>query len=83
MAMVRCQEDKASWGVVSDEPTGVTIFEASGLRVDIEAHFLDASSNGWPLESSWSRSAAAWERLCWVLARTTLSLVAQDPEVVQ
>jgi len=52
MAMVRCQEDKASWGVVSDEPTGVTIFEASGLRVDIEAHFLDASSNGWPLESS-------------------------------
>jgi hypothetical protein len=53
------------------------------LRFDIEANFLDDKSHGFPLESSLIRSAAALERLCLVLAITTLYLVAQGTEVVQ
>ena len=83
MAMVRCQDDKESWLVVSDEPTEVKTFEEYGLRFDIEENFLDDKSNGFQLESSLIRSAAALERLCLVLAITTLYLVAQGTEVVQ
>lgn len=83
MAMVRCQDDKESWLVVSDEPTAVKTFEEYGLRFDIEENFLDDKSNGFQLESSLIRSAAALERLCLVLAITTLYLVAQGTEVVQ
>jgi hypothetical protein len=43
---------------------------------------LDDQSNGFQLESSLIRSAAALERLCLVLALTTLYLVAQGTEVV-
>jgi hypothetical protein len=70
-------------GVVSAEPTAVKTFEEYGWRCDIEEHFLDDQSHGFQLASSWIRSAAALERLCWVLAITTLSLVAQGTEVVQ
>jgi hypothetical protein len=83
MAMVRCQDDKESWFVVSDEPTEVKTFEEYGWRFDIEANVLDDKSPGFQLESSWIRSAAALERLCLVLAITTLYLVAQGTEVVQ
>lgn len=83
LAMARCHESKEYWFVVSDEPTDVQTFEEYGLRFDIEENFLDDKSNGFQLEASLIRSAAALERLCLVLAITTLYLVAQGTEVVQ
>ncbi len=68
--------------MVSDEPTESRTFEEYGLRFDIEENFLDDKSNGFQLESSLIRSANALERLCCVLALTTLYLVAQGTEVV-
>jgi hypothetical protein len=53
-----------------------------GWRFEIEEKFLDDTSNGFPLESSLLRAAAALERRCLVLALTTLSRVAQGTEVV-
>jgi hypothetical protein len=73
---------KEYWFVVSDEPTEAKTFEEYGLRFDIEENFLDDKSNGFQLESSLIRSATALERLCCVLAITTLYLVAQGTEVV-
>jgi hypothetical protein len=43
---------------------------------------LDDTSNGFQLESSLIGSAQALERLCLVLAITTLYWVSQGPEVV-
>jgi hypothetical protein len=43
---------------------------------------LDDTSNGFPLESSLLRSVMALERLCGVVAITTLYLVSQGTEVV-
>jgi hypothetical protein len=71
-----------SWFVVSDEPTESKTFEEYGRRFDIEENFLDDTSNGFQLESSLIRSANALERLCCVLAITTLYLVAQGTAVV-
>jgi hypothetical protein len=68
--------------VVSDEPTTATTFEEYGWRFDIEENFLDDKSNGCQLESSLIRSAKSLERLCGVLAITTLYLVSQGTEVV-
>ena len=73
---------KEYWFVVSDEPTEAKTFEEYGLRFDIEENFFDDKSNGFQLESSLIRSATALERLCCVLAITTLYLVAQGTEVV-
>jgi hypothetical protein len=70
------------WFVVSDERTESKTFEEYGLRFDIEENFLDDKSNGFQLESSLIRSAKALERLCCVLAMTTLYLVAQGTAVV-
>jgi hypothetical protein len=50
--------------------------------LDIEENFFDDQSHGFPLESSLIRSAQAFERLCGVLAITTLSRVAQGTAVV-
>jgi hypothetical protein len=58
-------------------------FEEYRLRFDIEANFLDDKSNGFQLESSLIRSAKALERLCLVLALTTLYLVSQGTEVMK
>jgi Transposase DDE domain len=71
------------WYVLSDEPTEAKTFEEYGLRFDIEENFLDDQSNGFQLESSLIRSAQALTRLCFVLAMTTLYLVAQGTEVVK
>ena len=51
--------------------------------IEIEAIFLDDKSNGFQLESSLIRSAKALERLCFVLAMTTLYLVSVGTEVVK
>jgi hypothetical protein len=71
------------WYVLSDEPTDEKTFKEYGLRFDIEENFLDDKSNGFQLESSLIRSAQALTRLCFVLAMTTLYLVAQGTEVVK
>jgi hypothetical protein len=82
LALGRPIGSKESWFVVSDEPTEAKTVEEYGRRFDIEENFLDDKSNGFQLESSLIRSANALERLCCVLAITTLYLVAQGTEVV-
>jgi hypothetical protein len=71
------------WVVVSDEPVSTETFVEYGLRFDIEENFLDDKSNGFHLESSRLRSAQVLERLCLVLALTTLYLVSQGTQVVE
>lgn len=83
LAVGRPQDSKEYWFVVSDEPTAPKTFEEYGLRFDIEENFLDDKSNGFHLEASLLRSAKSIERLCGVLALTTLYLVAQGTEVVK
>jgi Transposase DDE domain len=83
LALARRKDGKEEWFVVSDEPTELQTFEEYGLRFDIEENFLDDKSNGFQLESSLIRSAKALERLCLVLALTTLYLVCQGTEVVK
>jgi hypothetical protein len=82
LALGRPIDSKESWCVVSDEPTASKTCVEYGWRFDIEENFLDDKSNGFPLESSLIRSAHALERLCGVLALTTLSRVAQGTAVV-
>ena len=83
LAVARPLASDEYWYVISDEPTEVKTLEEYGLRFDIEENFLDDKSNGFQLESSLIRSAQALTRLCFVLAMTTLSLVAQGTAVVQ
>jgi hypothetical protein len=82
LASARRQDGQEERLVVSDEPTTVKTCEEYGLRFDIAEHCLDDQSNGFQLESSLIRSAAALERLCLVLAISTLSLVSQGVEVL-
>jgi hypothetical protein len=82
LALGRPQGSQEYWFVVSDEPTEAKTFEEYGMRFDIEENFLDDKSNGFQLESSLLRSANALERLCCVLAISTLYLVVQGTEVV-
>lgn len=82
VALARLNNGTETWYIVSDEPTGVETFDEYGCRFNIEENFLDDKSNGFQLESSLIRSADALSRLCFVLAMTTLFLVAQGVEVV-
>jgi Transposase DDE domain len=82
LALGRPQDRKEDWFVVSDEPTELKTFEEYRRRFDIEENFLDDKSNGFQLESSLIRSAKALERLCCMLAITTLYLVAQGTAVI-
>ncbi len=72
-----------TWYVISDEPAELKTLQEYGLRFDIEENFLDDKSNGFQLESSLIRSAEALERLCFVLAMTTLYLVSLGTDVVK
>jgi hypothetical protein len=83
LALARLRGSKECWFVVSDEPTDLHTFDEYGLRFDIEENFLDDKSNGFQLESSQLRSPEALSCLCFVLAITTLYLVAQGTEVVK
>jgi hypothetical protein len=83
LAVARPVGSDEYWQVISDEPTTVETLEEYGLRFDIEENFLDDKSNGFQLESSLIRSAEALERLCLVLAMTTLYLVSLGTAVVQ
>ncbi len=82
LALARHTHTGEVWYVVSDEPTSVHTFVEYGWRFDIEENFLDDKSNGFQVESSRLRDAAAVERLCLVLAVATLYLVAQGTHVV-
>jgi hypothetical protein len=83
LALAHLAENGERWRVVSDEPTNLLTLDEYGLRFDIEENFLDDKSNGFQLESSLIRSAAALTRLGLVLALTTLYLVVQGTEVVK
>jgi hypothetical protein len=83
VAIARHPGSNEFWIVVSSEPTSMTTFEEYGLRFDIEENFLDDKSNGFQLEASLIRSADALDRLCFVLAITTLYLVSQGTVVVE
>jgi hypothetical protein len=83
LAVARPLGSEEYWYVISDEAAGLKTFEEYGLRFDIAENFLDDKSNGFQLEDSLIRSAAALERLCCVLAITTLSLVSVGTSVVQ
>jgi len=83
LALARHTSNGEYWYVVSDEPTSVQTFVEYGWRFDIEENFLDDKSNGFQLESSLVRDAAALTRLCLVLAVTTLYLLAQGTQVVR
>ena len=82
LALGRPKDSQEYWFVVSDEPPELKTFEEYGLRFEIEENCLDDKSNGFQLESSLIRSANALERLCCMLAITTLYLVAQGTEVL-
>jgi hypothetical protein len=83
LALARLRGGKECWFVVSDELTDLLTFDEYGLRFDIEENFLDDKSNGFQLESSQLRSPESLSRLCFVLAITTLYLVAQGTAVVK
>jgi len=83
LGLARHPHSKEFWYVVSSEPTSNLTFKEYGLRFDIEENFLDDKSNGFQLESSLIRSAEALNRLCFVLAMTTLFLVSQGTVVVE
>ena len=82
LALGRPIDSKDYGFVVSDEPTAAKTCVEYGRRCDIEENFLDDQSNGVQLESSLIRSAQALERLCGVLALTTVYWVAQGTAVV-
>jgi hypothetical protein len=83
LAVARPLGSDEYWYVVSDEAAELKTLEEYGLRFDIEENFLDDKSNGFQLESSLIRSAKALERLCLVLAMTTLYLVSVGTSVVK
>jgi len=83
LAIGRPLDSNERWMVISDEPTDLETFREYGLRFDIEENFLDDKSNGFQLEASLIRSAPALERLCLVLAITTLYLVSQGTHIVE
>jgi hypothetical protein len=83
LAVARPLASDEYWYVISDEPTDVQSLQEYGLRFGIEENFLDDKSNGFQLESSLIRSSEALERLCFVLAITTLYLVSVGTDVVQ
>jgi hypothetical protein len=83
LGVARPMGSEEYWYVISDEAAELKMFEEYGRRFDIEENFLDDKSNGFQLEDSLIRSAAALERLCFVLAITTLYLVSVGTSVVQ
>src|SRR4029453_14628959 len=82
LALARHTNTGESWDSVSEEPTSVFTFAEYGRRFDMEENFLDHNSNGFQLESSLVRDAAALTRLCLGLAVAMLYLVAQGTQVV-
>lgn len=82
VALAHPPNEEDPWLIVSNALTGLQTFPEYGLRFDIEENFLDDKSNGFQLEDSKLRSAAALSRLFWGIATATLYLVVQGSEVV-
>jgi len=82
VALAHPPDEEDPWLIVSNALTGLQTFKEYGLRFDIEENFLDDKSNGFQLEASKLRSAAALSRLFFGIATATLYLVAQGSEVV-
>lgn len=78
-----CHPNGEAWAVLSNQKTTLKTLQDYGLRFAIEESFLDDKSNGFELERSHIRDAQMLERLCFVLAVTTLYLTAQGLEVVE
>jgi hypothetical protein len=83
LAGARPRGSEEAWDVSRDEAAELKTFAEYGLRFDLAENFLDDTSTGLQWEDAWSRSAAALERLCCVLAITPLSLVSVGTSVVQ
>ena len=83
LAVARPLGSAEYWSVISDEAAELKTCEEYGLRCEIDENFLDDKSHGLQWEDSLIRSAAAWERLWFVLATTTLYLVSVGTSVVQ
>ncbi len=73
---------KEPWVILSDEETSPQTLYEYGLRFNIEEGFLDQKSNGFQWESSKLRDRLALQRLCFVMAVTTLVLICQGTHVV-
>jgi hypothetical protein len=82
LALANLKDTKEQWLIASDQITSLDSFDEYGLRFDIEENFLDDKSNGFQLTSSQLRDTHALERLCFLLAVTTLYLVSLGTEVV-
>lgn len=82
LAVANPMHRNETWMGLSNRPVSEETFDEYGYRFDIEETFLDDKSNGFQLESSQLRSAAALTRLCLVLAITTLFLVSQGTDGV-
>jgi hypothetical protein len=82
VALAHPPNEEDPWLIVSNALTGLQTFQEYGLRFDIEENFLDDKSNGFQLEDSKLRSAAAIERLFFGIATATLYRVVQGSEVV-
>ena len=83
LAVARPLASDEYWYVISDEPMDVKTLEEYGCGLIFQENFLDDKSNGFQLELSSIRSPKALERLCFVLAMSTLYLVSQGTAVVQ
>lgn len=73
---------KEPWIIVTDAAAGPDTLRDYGLRFTVEEGFLDSKSGGFQWESSKLREAEALQRLCLVMAATTLVLVCQGAAVV-
>ncbi|MEM9092657.1 MAG: transposase [Cyanobacteria bacterium P01_F01_bin.53] len=78
-----CHPNGEAWAVLSNQKTTLKTLQEYGFRFSIEESFLDDKSNGFELERSHIRDVQMLERLCFVLAVTTLYLTAQGLEVVE
>jgi len=83
LAIGKPMNSKEAWYLLSSEPTSRATFAEYGLRFDIEESFWDDKSNRFQLENSRLRNVEALNRLCFVLAVTTLFLVSQGTAVVE
>ncbi|UQN09001.1 transposase [Deinococcus sp. QL22] len=83
VALGRLTDGPEQWQVVSDEPTGLGTFAASGERLQMEEGFLDDKSGLFGLENAKRRDAASLERLILVIAVATLLLVFEKLHIVQ
>jgi hypothetical protein len=73
---------KEPWILVTDEAAGPETLRDYGLRFAIEEGFLDHKSGGFQWETSKLREVEALQRLCLVMAATSLVLICQGASVV-